>query len=115
MKGRWPLDSGITMGEPRIKAGIFVSAAIRMGALQGKAGVVVRKGDADAGGIVVVLRGRAGNVVLSQFREADGRLAWMRGTGAAPVSEAATDEYIAKQLRYDPDIWVIEFEAADYL
>src|ERR1700757_57297 len=115
MKGRWPLDSGITMGEPRIKAGIFVSAAIRLGAMQGKAGVVVRQGDADAGGMLVVLRGRAGNVVLTQFREMDGRLAWMRGTGTEPVSEAASDEYIAKQLRYDPDLWVLEFEAADYV
>ena len=103
------------MGEPRIKAGIFVSAAIRLGAMQGKAGVVVRKGDADAGGMLVVLRGRAGNVVLTQFREMDGRLAWMRGTGTEPVSEAASDEYIAKQLRYDPDLWVLEFEAADYV
>ena len=103
------------MGEPRIKAGIWVSAAIRLGNVQGKPGMVIRKGDEDAGGILVVLRGRAGNIALTQFREADGRLAWMRGTGAAPVSEAATDEYIAKQVRYDPDLWVIEFEAADYV
>ena len=103
------------MGEPRIKAGIWVSAAIRLGNVQGKPGMVVRKGDEDAGGMLVVLRGRAGNIALTQFREADGRLAWMRGTGAAPVSEAATDEYIAKQVRYDPDLWVIEFEAADYV
>lgn len=107
--------SGITMGDARIKAGIFVSAAIRMGSVRGKPGMVVRKGDADAGGVLVVLRGRAGNIVLTQFREADGAPAWMRGTGAVPVDEAATDEYLAKQVRYDPDIWVIEFEAADYV
>jgi hypothetical protein len=103
------------MGEPRIKAGIWVSAAIRLGNLQGKPGVIVRKGDEDAGGVLAVLRGRAGNIVLTQFREADGRLAWMRGTGAEPVDEVATDEYLAKQLRYDPDLWIIEFEAADYV
>jgi hypothetical protein len=103
------------MGEPRIKAGIWVSAAIRLGNVQGKPGMIIRKGDADAGGIVAVLRGRAGNIALTQFREADGRLAWMRGTGLEPVSEAVTDDYIAKQLRYDPDLWVIEFEAADYV
>ena len=103
------------MGEPRIKAAIWVSAAIRLGNVLGKPGMVIRKGDADAGGVLVVLRGRAGNIALSQFREADGRLAWMRGTGAAPVSEAATDEYIAKQIGYDSDLWVIEFEAADYV
>ena len=103
------------MGEPRIKAGIWVSAAIRLGGVQGKTGMVVRKGDQDAGGVLVILRGRAGNVALAQFREADGQLAWMRGTGATPVDEVATDAYIAKQLRYDPDLWVIEFEAADYV
>jgi hypothetical protein len=103
------------MGEPRIKAGIFVSAAIRLGNIQGKTGMVIRKGDEDAGGVLAILRGRAGNIVLTQFRENDGRLAWMRGTGAEPVSEAATDEYVAKQLRYDPDLWVIEFEAPDYV
>lgn len=103
------------MGEARIKAGIWVSAAIRLGEVQGKPGMVVRKGDPDAGGVLVILRGRAGNVVLTQFRETDGRLAWMRGSGSEPVDEAATDEYVAKQLRYDPDLWVIEFEAADYV
>ena len=103
------------MGEPRIKAGIWVSAAIRLGNMQGKPGVIVRKGDEDAGGVLAVLRGRAGNIVLTQFREADGRLAWLRGTGAEPVCEAAADEYLAKQLRYDPDLWIVEFEAADYV
>jgi hypothetical protein len=103
------------MGEPRIKAGIWVSAAIRQGNVLGKPGLVVRKGDQDAGGLLVILRGRAGNVVLTQFRESDGQLAWMRGSGAEPLSEAATDEYVAKQIRYDPDLWVIEFDAADYL
>jgi hypothetical protein len=103
------------MGEARIKTGIWVSAAIRLGNIQGKLGVVVRKGDEDAGGVLVILRGRAGNMVLSQFREADGRPAWMRATGAAPVDEAATDEYVARQMRYDPDLWVVEFEAGDYV
>lgn len=103
------------MGEPRIKAGIWVSAAIRLGNVYNKPGMVLRKGDPDAGGVLAILRGRAGNVVLTQFREAEGELAWLRGTGAEPVSEDATDEYVAKQLRYDPDLWVIEFEAADYV
>ena len=102
------------MGEARIKAGIWVSAALRMGMLANKPGVVVRKGDADAGGVLVKLYGRAGCVVLSQFRDSGGELAWMRATGNSPVEEQAADEYIAKQIRFDPDLWVLEFEAADY-
>ena len=103
------------MGEPRIKAGIWVSAALRLGMVQNKPGAVIRKGDPDAGGVAVVLRGRGGNVVLSQFRDTNGELTWMRGSGPEPVGEEATDAYIAKQSRYDPDLWVIEFEAPDYL
>ncbi|MDR3506249.1 MAG: DUF1491 family protein [Acidocella sp.] len=103
------------MGEPRIKAGIWVSAALRLGMVEGKPGLVVRKGDPDAGGVLVVLHGRTGNIVLTQFRDMNGELAWMRGTGPEPVSEDATDAYVKKQVSYDPDLWVIEFDAPDYL
>ncbi len=103
------------MGEPRIKAGIWVSVALRLGEVEGKPGVVVRKGDADAGDVLVILHGRTGNMVLTQFREMNGEIAWMRGTGPQPVSEEATDAYVKKQVSYDPDLWVIEFDAADYL
>ena len=69
------------MAEPRLKAGLWVKMALRMADREGRAGVVLRKGDADSGGILVVLRGREGLAVLSQVRTADGALAWMRGTG----------------------------------
>jgi hypothetical protein len=103
------------MSEPRIKAGIWVSAALRLGGVDGKPGMVIRKGDPDAGGVLVVLRGRTGNMVLTQFRDAQGELAWMRGTGPAPVSEEATDAFVKRQISYDSDLWVLEFDAADYL
>ena len=67
------------MAEPRLKAGLWVKMALRMADRDGRAGVVLRKGDADSGGVLVVLRGRDGLVVLSQVRAADGALAWMRG------------------------------------
>lgn len=92
-----------------------MSAALRMGMLADKPGILVRKGDADAGGIIVKLFGRSGCVVLSQFRDMNGVLAWMRATGPEPVTEEAADNYIGRQVRMDPDLWVIEFEAADYI
>jgi hypothetical protein len=103
------------MSEPRVKAGLWVSMALRMGDRDGRPGMVLRKGDPDAGGVLVVLLGRGGVVVLSQVRDAGGGVAWMRGTGAAPVDQASADAYIARQVRFDPDLWVLEFGAPDLL
>jgi hypothetical protein len=103
------------VSEPRIKAGIWVSMALRMGDLDGRPGAVLRKGDPDSGGVLVVLRGREGLSVLSQLRSGEGELAWMRATGPAPVDQEAADAYVARQVKFDPDLWVVEFEARDLL
>jgi hypothetical protein len=103
------------MPEPRVKAGLWVQIALRMGDKDGRPGMVLRKGDPDAGGILVVLHGRGGMVVLTQMRAADGALAWMRATGPEPVDQEAVDTYVARQITFDPDLWVLEFEAPDFL
>ena len=101
------------MAEARVKTGLWIQMALRLGDLAGRPGVVVRRGDADAGGVLVVLRGRSGVTVLSQIRTAEGEAAWLRATGPDAVEEHAADTYIERQLRFDPDLWVIEFEAPD--
>jgi len=103
------------MSEPRVKAKLWVQMALRMGDIDNRPGAVLRSGDADAGGILVVLRGTEGMCVLSQLRAADGSAAWMRATGPAPVDQEAVDAYIARATRADPDLWVIEFAAPDML
>jgi hypothetical protein len=103
------------MTEPRIKAGLWVKMALRMADLAGRSGAVLRKGDPDSGGILVVLRGREGLVVLSQVRAADGAQAWLRGTGKAPVDQQVVDSYVERQIGFDPDLWVVECDAPDFL
>lgn len=104
------------MTQARLKTGLWVSAALRQGVLADKPGIVVHKGDADAGGVLVKLYVRhQGCMVLSQFRDQEGALAWMRATGLAPVAEEAADAYVARQLRVDPDLWVLEFETLDFI
>ena len=103
------------MAEDRIKAGMWVQMALRLGNGAGRFGAVLAKGDPDAGGILVVLRGREGVSVLSQMRTAEGQAAWMRGTGAAPVDQPTADAYVARQRKFDPDLWVLEFESPDML
>jgi hypothetical protein len=103
------------MAETRVKSGIWVQMALRLGNAAGRYGAVLRRGDADAGGVLVVLRGRDGLTVLAQARTGSGEAAWMRGTGAQPVDQAAVDAYVARQVRIDPDLWVLEFDSPDLM
>ena len=107
-------ESG-AMSEGRVKARFWVQAALRLGEQSAKPGMVVRSGDPDAGGILIILRTRSGLIVLSQVRAGEGDAAWMRATGPEPVDEATADAYVARQVGRDPDLWVVEFEAPDSL
>ena len=101
------------MAEPRLKAGLWVKAALRLGDGEGRPGAVLRRGDADSGSVLVVVRSPAGVSVLSPVRAGDGEAAWLRATGEAPVTDEAADAYVQRQVSRDPDIWVIEFTGPD--
>ena len=101
------------MGEPRLKAGLWVKAALRLGDGDGRPGMVLRRGDPDSGSVLVVVRSPAGVSVLSPVRAADGEAAWLRSTGHSPVTDEVADAYVQRQVARDPDIWVIEFTGPD--
>lgn len=101
--------------ETRLKSALWVQAVIRQCDLSARAAVVLRKGDPDSGSILVVLRGRDGATVLAQARDAEGRPAWVRGTGDAPADQDTVDAYVTRAVRRDPDLWVVEIESPDRL
>lgn len=99
------------MSEPNIKTKIWVQALVRQVNAQGAFAMIVNRGDEDAGTVLVALRQPGvGTTVLSQVRTGDGRRAWLRATGAEPVSDADADRHIARQLDIDADAWVVEIE-----
>jgi hypothetical protein len=99
--------------EARVKAGIWVSMATRLSDIAGRPAAVIRKGDPDSGGVLCVLRGRQGLLVLSQVRDAEGRPAWLRATGEAPVDDPTADAYIARQVQRDPDLAILQVVRQD--
>ncbi|GAN70740.1 hypothetical protein ASY01nite_07190 [Acetobacter syzygii] len=100
---------------PRLRTDLVARAILRQSGLDGRSAMLLRKGDPDAGGILVVLAGRHGEgTVLSQTRTAQGEAAWMRGTGPEPVPAEQIQAYIDRQLKYDPDLWVLEIETQDF-
>lgn len=94
-----------------LKAKLVVQACLRASAAAGLNATLLRRGYEDAGAILIRLELLDGTaIVLSQTRTADGDPAWMRGTGPSPVAAAEADAYIERQIKRDPDLWVVEVE-----
>jgi hypothetical protein len=94
----------------RLKAGIFVRATIRRAEVAGAAAYVVRKGSEEAGAILLKISRLDGTcMVLSQARRGEGELVWVKPLGDAADDEAAS-KYFEKQMRFDPDLWIVEIE-----
>nr|WP_298797746.1 DUF1491 family protein [uncultured Acetobacter sp.] len=103
------------MTTPRLRSEIVARALLRQSGQDGRSAMMIRRGDADAGGILVVLLGREGtSVVLRQTRTAEGEAAWMKNSGDTPLTPEEAQAYIERQIHYDPDLWVLEVEAPDF-
>ena len=97
------------MTEPRIRSGLWVQAQLRLADRDGRAFTVLRRGDADVGVILLKLLDGDGRArLLAQATGPDGGLAWRCPLGAAPMAEAEADGYIARQAKFDPDVWAVE-------
>ncbi len=102
------------MSEPRLKARLWVQAALRQAQARDSFGAVVRFGDEDAGSILILLRARDGRTtVLSQTRTPEGALAWMRAGAGDPLDPQTASDYVDRQVARDPDLWVVGFDAED--
>ncbi len=97
--------------EPVLTSAMWVSAHIRRCMSLGIPAVLVRRGDDKAGTVLIKWnRFAEGCRVLTPSRTVKGQRVWINGTGAATVIEAEADAYIARQVRNDPDLWVLEIE-----
>ena len=89
---------------------LWVGALIRRAELGGAFAVVVRKGDARAGAVLVKVLNTAERTtrVYAEATRMDGEPVWMQP--ARSTEERDVDGYIERAVRVDPDLWVIEIE-----
>ena len=95
-----------------LSADIWVAALIRRVEQAGSFATIVRRGERQFGSVIVkVLNLKTREAYV--LREAQGgeETVWMRPVET--TGEADLDDYIARQARYDPDLWVVEIEDRD--
>jgi len=102
------------MIEPRLASGVLISSLIRRVEARGGHGMVLFKGDAIAGGIVVAVLDRGRPLrLLERTHDLDGRAKWQPVGPQTIEKEQEISDYLARRRRVDPDMWAIELDIAD--
>jgi hypothetical protein len=100
----------------RLKSAIWVAAYLRRCQGEGIFGAVRRRGAEEAGAVFVKVATLDGNAMLyapaPQTAYDDSRPIEriFAATSPGPVPEAAVEERLAREIRFDSDVWIVETE-----
>lgn len=102
----------------RLKSGIWVAAYLRRCQIEGAFAVVRRRGAEEAGAVFIAVSRLDGTASLygpapqSAFDEAqpsDRMFSVVLG-GTVAVPEAEIETRLQREIRFDPDVWIVEIE-----
>jgi hypothetical protein len=101
----------------RLKTALWVAAYLRRCQVEGLSGVVRRRGAEEAGAVFVRISRLDGTSDLfgpapqSAFEAAEGAArAFAPSLAEQPVPDAAVENYLAREVKFDPDVWILEVE-----
>jgi hypothetical protein len=100
----------------RLKSSIWVAAYLRRCQTEGVFGAVRRRGAEEAGAVFVKLALLDGNAMLytpaPQTAYDDSRPIEriFAPCSPQPVAEQAVEDRLAREIRFDPDVWIVEIE-----
>jgi hypothetical protein len=106
------------MVQPRLPAALEIAALLRQTQAAGGFGMVLHKGDADSGAILVVALDRENlGTLYERLPDPAAPDAWPRRWQSVRRQDAdsrpAFDEYLDRRVQRDPDLWIIELTIAD--
>ncbi len=94
---------------PRLKTHIRIAAHIRRAQMGGAFAAVVRRGDEDAGAVAVKVFAAGKAQVFTESRNDAGEPIW-RDPLDGFVAEAEADAWLAKEIEFDQDLWILEID-----
>lgn len=93
---------------------LWLEACLRDFSNKGGFYTYIHKGPANGGAVLLkVYVSGQGAQLYSQYRDMDGKLAWMEIFEGKWVDERQADAYIKRQIENDPDLWVVEMESRE--
>ncbi len=106
-----PLDE---MGGPRLSAHVEVSSLIRRVQSEGGFATVIKKGERDAGTILVVLgHNGTGYRLFERMPQLDGTRTWHCSVTQDTDNPIQFNEYVDRRGHQDPDVWIVELDVAE--
>ena len=99
------------MSDDRIPAHLEVSGLIRQVGAEGGFAAVIRKGDREAGTLLVVLAENGGNLrVYDRMPQLNGSRKWTLVRSEVVDSKEKVNEYLERRAHQDRDLWIIELD-----
>lgn len=93
---------------PRLKSEFWVAALLRRVQSQGAFATVLRKGDPDAGIVLIALRNGRNLNLYTPERNFEGERVWWP---TDMPDQTSLDAQVNRRVDDDPDIWVVEIES----
>ena len=101
----------MTGADSRLPARLEVSGLVRMVEAAGGFAMVLAKGEADAGTILVVLVESGGNQRLfERMPQVDGSRRWTLVKSEDVDSKEQISEYLSRRKQQDRDLWILELD-----
>jgi hypothetical protein len=99
----------------RVKSELWVRAYLRRCQAEGVSAVVARRGDEAAGAIFICVDRLDGTVTLygpapAGVEGSETERRWVSCLHPEPARSAEASAYLARQSRFDSDLWIIEIE-----
>lgn len=98
----------------RLTSAMLVSSLIRLVAQAGGNAVVLAKGDADAGAVLLFCSERGAFTSLQErILDGDGKYCWRSVGPSRTDSMEEIDAYLSRRQTGDSDMWLIELDIAN--
>ena len=100
----------------RLKSSIWVAAYLRRCQTEGVFGAVRRRGAEEAGAVFVKIALLDGKAMLyvpapqTVYDESRPIERIFMPTSTEPMAEASVEERLVREIRFDPDAWIVETE-----